>query len=181
MTRLLLSLALFGTAFSAEPEKLLKLRSGFEGAVTRAVTPIQKTYLQELEKLKTEFTRAGNLEDALAVADEIKKLASESTSSSAQATGTKKSLLSSLKGTKWTLNEGQGEAHLTFKGNEVHWHDDTTKQEWTLKVNAQKDGSLLIDWGGASRRVEVADDLTSMTVARASIPDKKTTAKPETK
>lgn len=73
-SKTLLSLVLL-TAFAnaAEPEKLLKLRSSYESAVTKATAPIQRTYLQELEKLKVEFTKAGKLEDALAIDTEIKR------------------------------------------------------------------------------------------------------------
>ena len=61
---------------SAEPEKLDRLRSSYEAAVTRATDPLRKTYLAELEKLKADFTRKAQLEEALAVDREIKKLAS---------------------------------------------------------------------------------------------------------
>lgn len=61
------------TLQSAEPEKLARLRISYESAITKAITPIQKTYLAELEKLKLEFTKAGNLEAAIAVDAEMKK------------------------------------------------------------------------------------------------------------
>ena len=37
------------------------------------MTPLQKTYIQELEKMKLDFTRSGKLEDAIAVSEELKK------------------------------------------------------------------------------------------------------------
>ncbi len=70
-----LALTLFATSiFAAEPEKITKLRGSYESAMSKATAPIQKTYVAELEKLKIEFTRAGNLEGALAVDAEIKSL-----------------------------------------------------------------------------------------------------------
>lgn len=71
----ILVLTLFATSlFAADPEKLNKLRGSYDAAITKATTPIQKTYIAELEKLKIEFTKAGKLEDALAVDQEIRKL-----------------------------------------------------------------------------------------------------------
>lgn len=48
------------------PPKLTSLKAGYESALARATLPITQTYIQELQKLKTEYTRAGNLEAALA-------------------------------------------------------------------------------------------------------------------
>jgi hypothetical protein len=62
------------SASSTEPERLTKLRTNYESAVVRALTPLQRTYVVELEKLKAEFTRTGKLEDALLVDAEIRKL-----------------------------------------------------------------------------------------------------------
>lgn len=76
LQRTLLILALTASvSAAAEPEKLLKLRTSYEAAMTKAAAPIQRTYLQELEKLKIEYTKAGKLEDALTVSEELKKLA----------------------------------------------------------------------------------------------------------
>ena len=61
---------------AAEPEKLIKLKSSYQSAISRVTDPIQKTYLQELEKLKAEYTRAAKLEDALAVDSEIRNITS---------------------------------------------------------------------------------------------------------
>ena len=115
ISRLVLCLAVFSTALCAEPEKLQKSRSGYEGAVARSLAPIQKTYLLELEKLKSEFTRAGKLEDALAVADEIKKLSPGSSATATTGTPasgakpTKNQIEKILLGTKWIYTE-RGEA-----------------------------------------------------------------------
>ena len=61
-------------AFADQPTKLTSLRSGYQSAVDRAMQPIQRTYLQELVKLSVELTKAGDLEGALAVNEEMKKL-----------------------------------------------------------------------------------------------------------
>ena len=64
--------------FAAEPEKLTKLRESYQAAISKATAPIQKTYTTELEKLKSEFTKVGDLESALAVDAELKVSAQRS-------------------------------------------------------------------------------------------------------
>lgn len=73
LPRTLALILLSSSLLAAEPEKLIKLRGSYDAAVQKAVAPLQKTYLQELEKMKLDFTRAGKLEDAIAVSEELKK------------------------------------------------------------------------------------------------------------
>lgn len=75
-TMFLFSLAMVGMAFAqAEsgplPEKLKKLQDGYDAAIARANAPITTTYLKELEKLKAEYTKAGDLKAAVAVDERI--------------------------------------------------------------------------------------------------------------
>lgn len=55
-----------------------RLRTSYEGAVERAVSPLRDTYKQELLKLMDRHTRAGNLDAALAVRRELQDLTGES-------------------------------------------------------------------------------------------------------
>ena len=72
LSRTLVLTLVTASILAAEPEKLAKLRGSYESAISKATAPIQKTYVSELEKLKIEFTKAGNLEAALAVDSELK-------------------------------------------------------------------------------------------------------------
>lgn len=74
LSRLALIALIVPALSAAEPDKLLKLRSSYDAALSRATAPLQRTYLQELEKLKDEYTRAAKLQEALAVDEEIKRL-----------------------------------------------------------------------------------------------------------
>lgn len=56
------------------PEKVQALQKNYDSAVARATAPLTKTYLQELQKMKSEFTRSGDLKSALAVEDLISQL-----------------------------------------------------------------------------------------------------------
>ena len=64
------------------PEKAQKLRESYRAAVDRATTPLTKTYLAELQRLKNEYTKAADLKGALAIENEI-GLLSPSTESDA--------------------------------------------------------------------------------------------------
>ena len=63
---------------SALPPQLETLKANYEAAVARATTPLTDTYLRELDKLKAEYTKAGNLEAALEVDKILQSLKSPS-------------------------------------------------------------------------------------------------------
>lgn len=128
-------LLLVSSANSADPETLIKLRANYDGAVARALAPLQRTYAAELEKLKVEYTKAGKLEEALAVSDELKKLTSSSSPSDQRAIGapappsrlrsfkTVDDFTTWLSGTVWTNDDGE---IVAFGDNDfgVHWKDN---------------------------------------------------------
>lgn len=62
---------------SGLPPKLKMLQENYEAALFRAKEPVIKTYIKELEKLKIEYTRAGDLKLAVST-DELIKQAEES-------------------------------------------------------------------------------------------------------
>jgi len=74
---LLLAQVSFAQGDKAVPQKLQTLKANYEAAVLRATTPLTKSYLQELQRLKLEYTRAGDLSAALA-ADALIQAASAS-------------------------------------------------------------------------------------------------------
>lgn len=63
-------LALTASAMGAEPTQISMLRKSWEQARARAAQPIDESYLRELHKLLDTFTKAGQLEDAMAVKNE---------------------------------------------------------------------------------------------------------------
>ena len=65
------------TDSSKIPDKLERLRGNYSNAVEWVVTPLKRTYETELQRLKLEYTKAGNLEAALAVDAEIKTLSAK--------------------------------------------------------------------------------------------------------
>lgn len=74
---LVLAFALTGSYVSAQtvvPVEFDRLRTSYESARERAVRPIDEKYLTELTKLQDTYTKAAKLEDAVLVANEIKRM-----------------------------------------------------------------------------------------------------------
>lgn len=60
----------------AEPTDLTKLRDSWQRAIHQANAPLDKKYEEALVAMKTRFTKDGKLQEALAVDNELKMLAS---------------------------------------------------------------------------------------------------------
>lgn len=78
----LIALAL--AAHSQEPEKLTNLRSSWQRARDQATQPLDAKYRTALQQLMDGFTKAGDLNSALAVKAELEKLAPVASDSSKQ-------------------------------------------------------------------------------------------------
>lgn len=78
LIRGILSFLLCVTALPAEevalPSKLKTLQSNYDAAIKRVTSPITGTYLEELGKLKLEYTGEGDLKSALTVEAIINEL-----------------------------------------------------------------------------------------------------------
>lgn len=99
-----LASALFAQDPSQEPEMLASLRDSYQAAIARATSPLTKTYITELERLRTDFTKKGELRAALAVDAELKTLTTSTpTPLTARATppDDPADLASSLPGSVW--------------------------------------------------------------------------------
>lgn len=71
---LFLSIIQVGITAESDPGKLKGLRQSWHLAQKKAMSPINKKYLRALAKLKTEYTKSGQLQNALAVEAEITSL-----------------------------------------------------------------------------------------------------------
>ncbi len=80
---LLLSWA-FTIVRAEDPDRLVSLRDSFEREIERATSPIKRKYLTSLQELKNVYTKAGRLEDALAVDAEIKRMEAAKTQAKAE-------------------------------------------------------------------------------------------------
>jgi hypothetical protein len=113
------------TAWAQEPDRLRSLRDSYRSAVERSTTPLTKTYLAELEKLKTDLTKKGDLQGALAVDAEIKAMepsAATPTSKSVEPSkdgrhvtaSSKKLIEERFVGKMWTETNGTGPGRPFF-------------------------------------------------------------------
>ena len=68
------SLAPAQDAGESEPEKLTALRTSWLNAKEREARPLKDKYLDALQKLRTQLTQRGNLEEAILVRAEIERL-----------------------------------------------------------------------------------------------------------
>ncbi len=59
---------------ATDPAELTRLREGWKRAKEQANSPIDRKYVEALKELKTQLTKAGNLEGALWVEAELKKI-----------------------------------------------------------------------------------------------------------
>lgn len=55
-----------------EPPEMVRLRTSYEAAVARSVRPLTETYIAELMKVQDSYTKAGKLDEAVAIANEVK-------------------------------------------------------------------------------------------------------------
>lgn len=167
MKRIVLYLLFFATpALADEPDKLTRLRANFDSAVQRATVPLKKTYMQELEKLKIEYTRAAKLEEAMAVAEELKKLQSVATDVSTESNPEKPKLtkrqqeemiVTYLTELSWKYPGGHTvtfyeNGKVTMSDGSADW-SFTVKDENTIimkgkeiKVDSSKDKLILPSW-----------------------------------
>jgi hypothetical protein len=70
---LLLSLLALRVA-AAEPADLTRARDAYQKASERALTPVKAAYWNELTRLIDQYTKAGKLDEAIAVKNELAKL-----------------------------------------------------------------------------------------------------------
>ena len=143
------------------PERLSTLRSQHEAALERIAKPIREKYLTELEKLKLEYTKAGNLDAALAVDGALKK--NSEVSERQQTTPIIGSLTKILLNHKWVLKVDVGQFALDFKrAGQVSVVGKGRSSNWDWYVVA--DRFLVLDHGGDDSSLYDFGDLSKLSV-----------------
>jgi hypothetical protein len=104
----LVTIALIGISLSvgAEPPSLTNLRESWQRARQQANAPLDKKYVDALQAMKTQFTKAGDLENAVLIDAEIKSL-KESTSAASVAPATVGSSLAVGKDIEFQVEKGK--------------------------------------------------------------------------
>ncbi len=140
----------------AEPVELDRLTEGYEGAVERAVGPLNKTYIEELEKLKDSYTRASRLEDAIKVDTLLKEFRGEIEASSKDTNVFEddEALEDFLVENTWSQmrSDGSSAGGISF-GRDGDVFGSGTKPGWTwevkdlqLKITFKDGNSVLYDF-----------------------------------
>ena len=109
------------SAWSQEPDRLRSLRDSYRSAVERSTAPLTKTYLAELEKLKTELTKKGDLQGALAVESEIKVISPTSQTPAPN----DDDIAKSIEGTDWKNKNMAVKEGIRFEGGKVFFVDQS--------------------------------------------------------
>lgn len=167
---LLISVTIPLLALGEDPKELVSLRETWTRDRIQVTAPVDRKYLDALNTLKLRFTRAGQLEAALAVDSELKAVVAVSAPATKQTSEkpveTRKGLAEVLQSSKWTTEDKtlkfispsefqyQNEPPKPFKivsSNtfELHWNGDSAKA--TTCVIA-KDGMSFIEHGNQTWR-----------------------------
>ena len=154
---------------TTEPAQLRALRTSWEASRKKALQPIDATYTQELQKLLDVLTKAGRLDEAVSVKNELAKLGANPgvrdisdgkvPTSSKAATGE----IQPFVGKKWQTrngtiftfhNDGTGEQELGGKKVPTKWtfgkdnvvvvegDKDNKKAFWYFKFTGRKEGTF---------------------------------------
>jgi len=74
------------SSLAAEPVQISMLRKSWEQARARAAQPVDESYLRDLHKILDTFTKAGQLEDAMAVKNESQSVVEDAGAAASKAT-----------------------------------------------------------------------------------------------
>ncbi len=170
-----LGFAIFASAQEATlPPKALKLKESYEAAVQRATSPLTKTYVTELNKLKAEYTKAADLQGAIAIQEEIKRFEAP-TQSSPTAMPSNAKRLKSLKtieeftawitGSSWS-NEDAEELSFGVGEYSAKWKDSVpgvTPKPYPTSISEVGKVSFKYSTGDEGF-ILISDDLKTCTV-----------------
>lgn len=149
LVALLISFASIAVAQTvpALPERLVALKGSYNAAIQRATAPITKTYITELEKLKSELVKKADLQGALAVDTEIKSVVKPDAfpvkGTAPSGSHTKRDFEKELVAHKWQFSDHVDGASKV-KGDVTFKADGTAETSWGGKGTWEvtKDGVL---------------------------------------
>lgn len=158
-----------GTA--KKPTQVEPLRKTWILSREKAIQPSKAIYVRELQKLQATYTKAGQLEEALAVKQELENLDTSSGLGGNAATASKQS--KSFVGKKWSTASG---TRFTFKADGTGIQANAAGKEWPLAWTQDKDGMLTVEgWFDDQKKTlyfrftnskEVSFGVTSQTLDR---------------
>jgi hypothetical protein len=167
-TACVLSALLFALpVFAAEPADLIKAKQAYEQASESAMKPVKAAYWKELTRLIEEYTKAGKLDEALAVKAELTKLTGGTMTILPTTSNVNAAELSQLRerfvGRTFVTPGG---THFTFQkdgtGTQT-WSEGSESFKWEVldarTVHAKLAGKQYFFWFESRFKGEIADAL----------------------
>jgi pentatricopeptide repeat protein len=157
-----LVVALPTISLSAEPADLARLRDNYLQAAERALTPVKLTYEKELQKLLDTYTKAGKLDDALQVKNEMTKLKGGVIAAPVSSPETDK-LRGYFVGRTWVTGSGSAFSFKKDGSGEVQWDEGKEPFTWEVTdpktVMVQRPGKRAYFFFESRQKGEMADSL----------------------
>lgn len=122
------------------PAQVEPLRKTWIQSREKAIQPSKAIYVRELQKLQATYTKAGQLEEALAVKQELENVDVGSETGGKAAAASKQS--KSFVGKKWATASG---TRFTFKADGTGIQANSASKEWPLTWTQDKDGLLTVE------------------------------------
>jgi len=110
------------------PLNAQRLKESYQEAVENATTPLTKTYITELTRLKTQATKAGDLEGALAIDAELIQI--QSADPDTNGVITKKQLINSI--TIYEIPSSNYQANMKFNADGTITAEKKDVTSWKL-------------------------------------------------
>ena len=154
----LISIFLNSIGSGVEPPEIEQLRANYNRELAQVQSPVQRRYRDGLTQLKVRYTKAGQLEAAIAADAELKKLDMVTKHGNGDA-----SVVERLLGTKWEWYEGQSIEFRAAGKGVFQKNKKDTEFEW--KVNADGKINYRFASGGAPYTIELVGDHITITPA----------------
>ena len=165
----LISLFAFSPSYIADetvqPQEIQKLNESYAREIARVLPPIQEKYIEALERLLENYTKAGSLDEALQTKKQIESAKRWETLPLKQFLSGKNEDLSRSEFEGWLKTKSfsfRGVSHVTleFDDKKVRWIVGGMPQEYDFKVRSQR--SVIVE-GAQNFQLEFAADLSSGT------------------
>jgi len=121
------------------PEEALRLKNAYQQSVERAIQPLQQRYVADLTRLMEQLTKAGRLEEAVAIRTELASVKK----------GTETTM--DFKNTRWTWFDSLDPSN-TKKCDMDFLGDGTVKVWWNKTLTWKLEGNTLVIHQGMDGR-----------------------------
>lgn len=167
---ILISFFAFSTSFCADeaelPQEIQKLNESYAQEIEQVLPPIQEKYIEALERILENYTKAGSLEKAMQAKKRIESAKRWENLPLAQLRSEEKKGLSRsefedwLKTKTFSFRGNLAQITLEFDDKKVRWIVGGKVREYDFKVRGNR--SVIVE-GDQDFRMEFVDDLSSGT------------------